>query len=243
MHNCPRCGFQSKFKHVILNHLNRKKVCNALLADISKDDAVKTLNKKQLNEVTYKCSYCERLFNDNSNRYKHEKICKSNDNDNNVKRLENEIVEMKEIINKLQTNNLTLLIEDFNKLKQDLLFYKNKKNEAFYQAILEKFLMGTHKKLQSGITDITTDTCHAEIKEWCCYKEGIGQLMAYNVCDPKELLEMYMFGNYSNGCKDAAANIISACKIQLYEFVHNDDRVDIVKYEDKSIVYSYVPTF
>jgi hypothetical protein len=152
--------------------------------------------------------------------------------------MQDEIEKLKEIITDIKPS-----VNEYNKLKQDMLFYKNKKNEAFYQSILEDFLLGTHKKLSSGITDITTDTCHAEIKEWCCYKEGIGQLMAYNVCDPKEQLEMYMFGNYSNNCKDAAANIISACKIKLYEFINKEHGVDIVNYTDKTIVYSYLPTF
>jgi hypothetical protein len=143
-----------------------------------------------------------------------------------------EIKQMQSTLDALQT--------DMKKLKRDLDFYKLKRNEAFYQSILEEYLGNGHKKLPIGITDVTTDTCHAEIKEWSCYKEAIGQLMAYNVCDPKEKLEMYMFGCYKDSCKEEAYKVISACNIDLYEFVNYSDRVDIVRFQDKSVKFSFI---
>jgi predicted transposase YbfD/YdcC len=228
VHVCKRCGYEGKLKHHLISHLQKKNKCEAINEDVTIESLLNEIDPRY-NNITYDCIHCNRTFNDKSNLSRHEKVCKKNHRNK------------KEIVN--NQLNSTPSVEEYNKLKQDLLFYKNKKKEAFYQGILEKFLLGTHKKLASGITDVTTDACHAEIKEWSSYKEGIGQLMTYNICDPKERLEMYMFGNYSNNCKDAAANIISACKINLYEFVHRDDGVDIVNYSDKSIVYSYLPTF
>ena len=54
-------------------------------------------------------------------------------------------------------------------------------------------LQGGHKKLKSGITDITTDFIHAEIKNWDSWKDAIGQLCVYQINDPKEKLEVYFF--------------------------------------------------
>jgi hypothetical protein len=239
---CPRCHYETTHITSYRNHLSKKKTCQSHFANDDPNEILDKLNDSKRMCHNYECEYCHKTFSSSQGKYQHKLRCNHSvaEEENEVSQLRNEILEMKNLMAKIQEHKSS---EDVNKLKQDLLFYKNKKNEVFYQGILEQFLKGTHKKLLSGVTDVTTDTCHAEIKEWCCYKEGIGQLMAYNVCDPKEKLEMYMFGNYSNGCKDAAASIISACNIQLYEFSHKDDRVDIINYENKSILYSYIPTF
>lgn len=48
----------------------------------------------------------------------------------------------------------------------------NKKNEIYYQ----RKLLETHKKTTHGITDITTNNEHIEIKHWKNYKNALGQI-------------------------------------------------------------------
>lgn len=69
------------------------------------------------------------------------------------------------------------------------------RNEWYYQRVLEAHLGGTHKHLASGITDITTDLFHAEIKNFKAWKSAIGQLICYNKWDPKPELRIYLFGS------------------------------------------------
>jgi len=71
---------------------------------------------------------------------------------------------------------------------------KVSQKELRYQKILERVLRGTHKHLQSGITDVTTDTFHAEIKNWDSVAAVIKQLFAYNNASPRPELRAYMFG-------------------------------------------------
>lgn len=54
--------------------------------------------------------------------------------------------------------------EENNKLKIELMYLKNKRSEKFYQTLLETYTGETHKRLPSGITDITTDISRIEIK-------------------------------------------------------------------------------
>ena len=44
------------------------------------------------------------------------------------------------------------------------------------------------------------------------WKEAIDQLTCYNTVDPKEKLEMYMFGKYKQSCKDEAIKVTTSCK-------------------------------
>jgi hypothetical protein len=83
---------------------------------------------------------------------------------------------------------------ELERLKFEVSILKNKKREDTYQYILEQHLKGTHKKLPSGISDITTDSFHAEIKNWQCWKAAHGQLLIYNTDDPKDELKVYFFG-------------------------------------------------
>lgn len=113
-------------------------------------------------------------------------------------------------------------------LKRELMFYKNKRDEKFFQTLLEEHLGGKHKKLLTGVTDITTNKFHAEIKQWISWKAAIGQLIAYNIEDPKEEMRMYLFGKCTKKIRKVALETLSAAKICPYECVIVKDGVEIV---------------
>lgn len=93
------------------------------------------------------------------------------------------------------------LKRQFQKLQQQIYFLKQNRSEVFYQAIVEEYLQGQHKKLKHGVTDVRNHKVHAEIKRWDLFMQAIGQLMYYNWVDPKEELHVYFFGRTTS--KDA----------------------------------------
>lgn len=116
-------------------------------------------------------------------------------------------------------------------LKKELMFYKNKKDETFFQDFLEEVLGGTHKKLNSGITDVTTTKLHAEIKQWVNWKSAIGQLIAYSIEDPREEMRMYLFGKCTKKMRKVVLETLETLdtpKICPYECVIVKDGVEIV---------------
>ncbi len=77
------------------------------------------------------------------------------------------------------------------------------RNERFtenvYQKHLEAILHGGHVDYGIyGITDITTDDFHAEIKSWKSWKNVIGQLTSYNHASARLELRSYMYGDLPN---------------------------------------------
>jgi hypothetical protein len=86
------------------------------------------------------------------------------------------------------------LVQKIARLQSRVNALTTKRDEYFYQNWLEQRLGGSHMKLQSGVTDITTDTCHAEIKEWKSWKAGVGQLLAYNSELRRQEVALYLFG-------------------------------------------------
>ena len=124
----------------------------------------------------------------------------------------------------------------------ELSYYKNRKNEPFFQTLLEQHLGGTHKTLYNGITDVTTNDLHAGIKEWKCWKEAVGQLTCYNKADPKPRLALYLFGKYSGHCKQIASATAKDCCLEVYEFKESvDGEVYIEDYFTKEVMYKYKP--
>jgi hypothetical protein len=113
-------------------------------------------------------------------------------------------------------------------LQKALMFYKNRKDERFFQIVLEDALGGSHKHLSVGVTDITTDTYHGEIKEWKDWKSAIGQLMAYNFDDPKPELRMYLFGRCNRNFKESAIRTLQRANIKAYECLVTESGVSIV---------------
>jgi len=128
------------------------------------------------------------------------------------------------------------------KLLLELQYYKNRKNEAFYQLLLEQYLNGTHKTLSCGITDVTTEKCHAEVKEWKCWKEAVGQLTCYNLVDPKPELAMYMFGKYTDSCKAHATEVAKGGGFRIFEFKEDTRKVYIEDCFTKEVMFEYAPS-
>lgn len=127
------------------------------------------------------------------------------------------------------------------KLALELQYYKNKKSEHFYQLLLENMLNGTHKTLDSGITDVTTDCLHAEIKEWTNWKSAIGQLVCYNMSDPKEQLHAYFFGKRPKDV-NTIFEIAAKCNIKPFEIVHCEDDSSVIINDSKGeCVYIFKP--
>lgn len=132
--------------------------------------------------------------------------------------------------------------EIIHKLKLEVQYYKNRKSEFFYQILLQNYIGGKHKRLKCGITDITTDSIHAEIKEWTTWKQAIGQLLCYNADDPKEELHVYLFGKQPDAKK--VENIFHKYELHnIMPFVFIDDMDNGIIIADKygNHIYQYKP--
>jgi hypothetical protein len=91
----------------------------------------------------------------------------------------------------------------------------------------------------SGVSDVTTDYCHAEIKEWQDWKTAYGQLKSYNRNDPKEKLQAYFFGKYQELYKLNAIDVLNADKIDCYEFKIEDNIVLIIDLATNEIIHTH----
>lgn len=69
------------------------------------------------------------------------------------------------------------------------------KTEKHFQAILSEKLGAAHMYIAVGITDITTDDAHIEIKRWGRYQEVPGQLAKYHQAVPRPRRCVYFFGD------------------------------------------------
>ena len=129
---CHRCGYIAGQRINLKHHLNRKKKCKPILADISIEDIKKHYNldiknmnpnepkmnhsepKMNPNEPKniqqpknkeYICSYCSNSYSTNSHMRRHEKTCKLKKENENEKNLKKQVEELKEMVEKLLINN------------------------------------------------------------------------------------------------------------------------------------------
>jgi hypothetical protein len=92
-------------------------------------------------------------------------------------------------------------------------------DEQFFQRQLEFHLNGTHKNIPLvGITDISTDAFHVEVKNWTRWKEVIGQLLCYNQFQPRPELRAYFFGKLPSKAQQA---VIVECFTASFKAVAN----------------------
>jgi len=105
---------------------------------------------------------------------------------------------------------------------------KDNKKEIYYQRFLEKHFQATHKVTKYGVTDITTETHHIEIKCWKNYKGCLGQLMAYNFSEDKQLIAA-LFGEYKD--KEKVIELLHQKKIEVWDLVKSPNGVEIEKHK------------
>jgi len=125
---CHRCGYIAGQRINLKHHLNRKKMCRPILGDISIEDIkkhykleIKRMNPNEpkmnkfepkmnpnepkmtpINYNEYECIYCNKCYSTNSHMRRHEKTCKIKIE---KKEKDNEIKELKEMVEKLLVNS------------------------------------------------------------------------------------------------------------------------------------------
>lgn len=116
---CKRCGYKSSSKSNMCKHLRRKNPCEVVNENISVDSLLNEfLPSKTYTNDCFKCKFCERKFNSQSNHSRHMKTCKLNNNKEEINELKKEIEKLKTIlehstgninnVNNITTNNIQI---------------------------------------------------------------------------------------------------------------------------------------
>lgn len=243
---CARCGHISTTKGNLIQHLNKKTECPVNHSNCTREELITQLTRVSTKEKIYECDYCRSKFSTPQGKSQHKKICpKHPDKEmyNKVRILEENIRQLQEQISPESlpgNNSIHKLLKENEKLKAQLHILQAKKNEDFYQSILEKHFKATHKKLPIGITDITTEDTHIEIKRWSCWREAFAQLILYNSHDPKEKLHACFFGEYTQPAKNLAIQALKQQNISCFELMQTDNTIYMVNLDDNSKEMIYV---
>ena len=222
-YTCCCCGYETIQKPHMYRHLyNKKKLCPLRKDGIPLTDDIKEY-------ILQNTEYHSPTTNINSSR-----VWPAKATNNLVKNKNNKTS------NKSTNEKETKLEEKIKKLTFALQSLSTKKNEEFYQKIVEEFLNGKHKYLEDGsITDVTNETIHAEIKNWDCYKEALGQLLWYNSVDPKSELHLYLFGTISaKKYESVKKRMMDHFNIKIYTFQITNDVVSIID-SDGEVVHDH----
>lgn len=143
---CKRCNQEFSVKSHLKAHLLRKNICDYVENNLDRNELLKELYDRKLNQKTYDCEYCNKKFNSAAGKCQHKKICKNqssskSNSDNQIITLENlqkqidELLKNKNnITNNITNNNISITINNFCKnentsyLDDQLLFdcFKNK---------------------------------------------------------------------------------------------------------------------
>lgn len=112
------------------------------------------------------------------------------------------------------------------------------RSERFYQDVVEEYLGGTHKRLKYGITDVTNDRVHAEIKNWNSCHSAMGQLEFYNALDPKEELHIYLFGPIQKLKARIIIDLLIRKGYKVHTFIEGRNVVSINSHNEKRNVFT-----
>ena len=132
-------------------------------------------------------------------------------------------------------NNKNLKLENrIVELENRIVELESKRNEIYYQKFLERVLSASHQKTIFGITDVTTEKEHIEIKHWKNYKNALGQLLSYNHNDNKHLVA-YFFGAIDKTKQEKIIELYNSNKVSIKQFIDTSDGVIIENVLDCTI--------
>ena len=106
MFKCKRCEYETDIKCNLITHLNKIKTCDVIDQDIERDILIEELTKKKERKIL-KCENCDKCFGHISSKYRHEKICKKEEN---IIDLKDQVKQLTQIVEKLQmtsSSNIT----------------------------------------------------------------------------------------------------------------------------------------
>jgi transcription elongation factor Elf1 len=229
IYKCPRCGYETNVNTNFKKHLTLKTIiCSPIIADVSLEDIKQEFFNKKINNKL-ECNWCKKKYSSVDTLRTHTKNCKL------LPKIQKENHEINTISKPFKTEK----DRKIDSLKLELLYYKNrnnKNNENYFQKFLETVLGGSHKRLECGITDITTDKFHAEIKNFPAWKEAIGQLICYNMHDPKKEMRLYLFGSHNDEKLNMVYEDCKSLNINVYNIVNNkDDTISICNIDTSEV--------
>jgi len=135
-------------------------------------------------------------------------------------------------------DNVKLLVE-IDAIKNKIFDKKNKKNENFYQYILEKYYKCGHTKYKTGVTDLTCSEFNGEIKLWIDYKYVVGQLLIANIHMKRDKMIAFMFGEYGDKSKQNAYDDFKSIGIHVYDLYIEDTNVYMKNMETLEVTKIY----
>ena len=110
--------------------------------------------------------------------------------------------------------------------------------EEIYQKALEKYLHGSHCKFKNGVSDVSNDKLHAEIKIVNSWKSALGQLLYYNYASPKDELHMYLFGKKPNNLDlKELATFLKSYNVTLFYMELKNETINCTNVIDNNIIY------
>ena len=218
---CDRCEFVFSNKYNLIRHLESSNVCTAKTPeqDIVPAELINKYKARKYTQDSVYCEVCQKQFKTLKTLKQHvqQQHSRNRNNQKAIETMQKQIQKLEQKLEQTQNpsqTNLFNLTEKIKEQEQQIMALKNKRTEAYYQTIMEKILAGSHKTLKIGITDVTNQNLHAEIKTWESYKEGTSQLLYYNAEDPKQELHLYLFGKgFTN--KEYAQYIANTTKEQF----------------------------
>ena len=192
MHECPRCNYESKYKHSLLAHFNRKNTCDYVDKHISIEECKNMLKSGKLKTkkiIIHICKYCSKSFDRKSRLESHIIKCEEKKIQERKKKEKEELEQyklkelkqykLKELEQyKLKEKQTPFIELKASTLKELLNKSKKKSNENFI------YLLQTREFINSG-------------KQ--IYKIG------------KTVNPVNRMGNYGKGCKVKIMYLVEDC--------------------------------
>ena len=159
---CERCGFDTKYKSNLVCHLNCKTPCTVSGTNISREELIEKLTKKEMKEHSVKCEDCNKIVH-KSGIARHKKCCKGKHNDakdkekdKTLEQLQQEVAELKQIVKDMQASSSKTTVNTNSNNTTD---YKITSTENLGLLIYELFGIGTKANLTIGGEFCRCDWC------------------------------------------------------------------------------------
>lgn len=238
VYTCPRCSYTTKLIGNLKHHLNKKNICEDVNGSQQSIEDIKKSLIQDRSSFHHICPFCTKPFKTWENLYQHKRTCKqkTTKTQENTTDLSNK-TNTEDVTEKL--NKLELQVKELMNENIALRGLQKKRNEDYFQKLLETHYDCTHMKYSTGVTDLTRHDFHGEIKVWKDWKMVIGQLLTANLHMKRKKLCAYLFGAYTKASKERAVKDLKQFGIDAYDLLETEDEITMVNMDtNESVVFN-----
>lgn len=150
---CKRCGYKTRYKQALVNHLMRKNTCNATEQDVAPTKLIEELQGEK-KAYHYSCKYCKKTFTTNQSRCRHQHSCIEKSKASEIDTLKDRVAFLEQQLTTISNTSINIIHNTTNIGQQNINIQINNFGSETYNHLTDEFITRCLQNEVGGVKDL-----------------------------------------------------------------------------------------